>query len=474
MQAPTAPGEHDGDEDWISALTSRSAEAAPFPPTYFLPAPTSLSTTAVLRSYTVGTGASLFRTVLCPLIESAESSVIFVTCFWAPSASLSFLSASLRALSDKAQRRRDGRRIKVSIGLSSLSWRQKLTQTSAPRGRAYTPAECAALLGLPRATDVPGLEVGARSVFALPFSVLHPKFVIVDGARAALPSCNVSWEAWFEGAAVLEGPVVAQLLRFWSVVWDPDGDGGPAPPGPSDRKLQDGRAAASGTEEELEDAVDAVVLPSPHRRWLLPIPFLDAPAPPTPLNEFLLARFRAARRSVFLQTPNLTAAPVLAALADALRRGVDVRVVTSRRLMRLEQLATAGTTTACAVRGLAGRHAAMLRGEAGGGRRSRVGDEEAGPPPPVGRLRVEYFRARPDGEGEDGDGPLQTHVKISAFDDQVVVLGSGNMDRASWYTSQELGLALRDARAVGHVLSVLEEGMRGRTEVFYDSHSSDE
>ena len=222
MQAstPAAPGQHDGDDDWISALTARSAEAAKFTPNYFLPNPSILQTTARLHSYTVGTGASLFRTVLCPLIESADTSVVFVTCFWPPSSSLAQLAASLRALSDKARRRPGSRRIKVSIGLSSLSWRQKLTQTSSPRGRTYDPAECASRLGLPRATDVPGLEISVKSVFALPFSVLHPKFVVVDGKRAALPSCNVSWEEWFEGAVVVEGDVVAGLLRFWRAVWD--------------------------------------------------------------------------------------------------------------------------------------------------------------------------------------------------------------------------------------------------------------
>ena len=221
--------------------------------------------------------------------------------------------------------------------------------------------------------------------------------------------------------------------------------------------------------------MNAVILPSPHHRWLLPLPFLSAPAPATPLNEFLLAHFRAARRSIFLQTPNLTAAPVVGALTDALLRGVDVRIVTSRRLMRLEQLATAGRTTGCVARGLAAAHAAMLLRSEGGGRRARVADEEAGRPPSrVGRLRVERFRPRPGpGPGERG-GPVQTHVKVGAFDGAVVVLGSGNMDRASWYTSQELGLALRDPAAVARILGALKEGMRGRSEVFYDSGSSDE
>jgi phosphatidylserine/phosphatidylglycerophosphate/cardiolipin synthase-like enzyme len=463
MQPPD-PDDHD-DDAWIAALTTRSTSAAAHPPAYFLRAPAILKTTARLHSYTVGTGARLFRETVCPLVESAERSVVFVTCFWAPSPSLALLCASLRALSDKARARGDGRRIKVFIGFSSRSLWQKLAQTSSPEGRTYGPDECASLLGLPRATDLPGLEVRVKSVFALPFSVLHPKFVVVDGERAALPSCNVSWEEWFEGVAVVSGDVVAGLLRFWRAVWEPDA--------PDTEDALDPRRAKSLQEAADADAVSAVVLPSPHHRWHVPLPFFPSQPPATPLNDFLLARFASAQRTIFLQTPNVTAAPVTAALLAALRRGVDVRIVTSRRLMRAEQIVTAGTTTGCVVRALAKSHAALLRPL-----RARVGDEEEGglPRMVVGRLRIEYFRAPPgsDEEAQGGEGgPVQTHVKVSAFDGRVVVLGSGNMDRASWYTSQELGLALRGEAVVARVLGVLDKGMAGRSEVFYDSADSD-
>ena len=52
----------------------------------------------------------------------------------------------------------------------------------------------------------------------------------------------------------------------------------------------------------------------------------------------------------------------------------------------------------------------------------------------VGRLRVGYF--------VPGSIYKKSHIKGTVVDEEVIVLGSGNMDRASWYTSQELGIAL--------------------------------
>ena len=42
----------------------------------------------------------------------------------------------------------------------------------------------------------------------------------------------------------------------------------------------------------------------------------------------------------------------------------------------------------------------------------------------------------------------RSHIKCTVVDEEVIVLGSGNMDRASWYTSQELGVALEGQQVV--------------------------
>jgi phosphatidylserine/phosphatidylglycerophosphate/cardiolipin synthase-like enzyme len=38
------------------------------------------------------------------------------------------------------------------------------------------------------------------------------------------------------------------------------------------------------------------------------------------------------------------------------------------------------------------------------------------------------------------DEPAVSHLKMTLVDGRFLVLGSGNMDRASWFTSQELGM----------------------------------
>ena len=44
----------------------------------------------------------------------------------------------------------------------------------------------------------------------------------------------------------------------------------------------------------------------------------------TPQNEAFLSAVRNATKSVFIQTPNLNAEPLLPALLEACRRGIDV------------------------------------------------------------------------------------------------------------------------------------------------------
>lgn len=48
--------------------------------------------------------------------------------------------------------------------------------------------------------------------------------------------------------------------------------------------------------------------------------------------------------------------------------------------------------------------------------------------------------------------------------EEITVLGSGNMDRASWFTSQELGVALLSKEVAGDVASCVGLGLEDRVE----------
>ena len=87
--------------------------------------------------------------------------------------------------------------------------------TQAATGRIYQSNEWTNALGLPAPEELEGVELQVKSVFLLPISIIHPKFVIIDRKRAFLPSCNISWEEWFEGCVEFGGAVVLQFVRFW-------------------------------------------------------------------------------------------------------------------------------------------------------------------------------------------------------------------------------------------------------------------
>lgn len=68
------------------------------------------------------------------------------------------------------------------------------------------------------------MDVRVKSVFMWPFSVMHSKFVVVDRTVAVVPSCNVSWEEWFEGSVVVRGGVVERLVGYWTDTFGEEDD----------------------------------------------------------------------------------------------------------------------------------------------------------------------------------------------------------------------------------------------------------
>ena len=78
----------------------------------------------------------------------------------------------------------------------------------------------------------------------------------------------------------------------------------------------------------------------------------------------------------------------------------------------------------------------------------------------LGRLRIGYFVGQ---EGRE----VKCHIKCTVIDAKVMVLGSGNMDRASWYTSQELGIAVEDDELVKGMWSGIESQLEGRVERWF-------
>lgn len=90
--------------------------------------------------------------------------------------------------------------------------------------------------------------------------------------------------------------------------------------------------------------------------------------------------------------------------------------------MILEQLVTAGTITEFEMWKLRRRYRKLHE-------KHTKADPEMGLMKP-GSLKVGYYQAR---EGISGEGePVKSHLKLVIVDEEVTVLGSGNMDRARY------------------------------------------
>lgn len=459
-------------EPFICELERAALETERDDPNYYARTPRSLLTTSNVDSFTTGTGSSIYED-LAPLLEKAEHELILVTCFWASSVTRDRLNAVLRKLSEKAVRR-GTEKIRVRICFSSSSILQKLFHKQTASGQTYPAHQWVKKFGLPDPSELNGLDLKIKSIFLLPFSVMHPKFIVVDRQVVILPSCNVSWEEWFEGAITMQGDVVLQFLKFYWAFWERRTN----PPSSLPAREQNSivpltepsntpPTTASQHAHFSTNATPTLFLPSPHRRNPNFHPFGSPTAPPTPLNNLLLILFAKAERTIRIQTPNLTAPPVLSALLKALARGIDVSILTSARLMVLEQLVTAGTTTSRCIRTLIKRYKALSPPI-----QSRPLDEEAAiTPPRIGKLHISFFDPS-DGyrkRGEECGEPQQSHLKMTVVDSEVVVLGSGNLDRASWFTSQELGVAFFGEIVVRNVQETVDLAMQGRSRVAFNS-----
>ena len=499
-------------DTWRKALKARRHEQLDAFPNYHVADPGILVTSCQPRSIRVGSGESIFTQELLPAIQSASHEIILVTCFWARSPTLTALGTTLSELAQarRAAFEREGEHgngnlappLKIRICFSSRSLFQKILHTWSKDGHTY-PASGWPALGLPDETLVraANIDMRVKSLFFLPFSVMHPKFLIVDRQRAWMPSCNVSWETWFEGCLEISGQAVGSLLTFYDNVWerprtaagrDSLGRGEdniltslrrePELPTPatldSDARGYHGPASAYRVVRfDGATTYPAIVLPSSHHQNpRFRIPFLrQTPPPPTPLNIALSTLFEVAQREIHIITPNLTCAAVVSMLVAALRRGIHVKIWTSRSMMLMEQLLTAATTTEWVVKSLVRQYRQMCEAHSGRTRKShrrwrRLPDLEAAPTKP-GHLEIMYYAPHARTMDETLPEPVFSHFKMTLVDGQYLVLGSGNMDRASWYTSQELGILLF---APGFEHAIWTEALESRLVVRYRGHGVDE
>ncbi|KAK8118072.1 uncharacterized protein PG998_006353 [Apiospora kogelbergensis] len=457
-----------------------------------------LITTSQIHSFQLGTGASIYTQSILPAILQARREVILVTCFWAASDTLTALSNTIAQLAQGRERlvAQQGAAIeplRIRICFSSRSLFQKLFHPNSRDGFVYPPHTWPSKLGLPAAQTLRAgaIDLQVKTLFFLPFSVMHPKFVVVDRQRAWLPSCNVSWEPWLEGCVEISGSAVSNLMDFYRNVWEsnlptlqPDSDARPpSSPELAPSWMTEIQSPASRFAPLSMDDVPTVLLPSSHHQnpCFRPFPWMNDPKPPlTPLNVAVSCLLEMAQRSIYIQTPNLTSASVIDGILQALGRGVHVTIVTGKRMMLLEQIVTAGTTTSRCLKSLIRRYH-KLKGSPSSLGRPRGGSDAAGTGtnqdfdleagrPRLGRLHIAHFRPYLEQqETGNSEEPVQSHLKLTIVDDEYTVLGSGNMDRASWFTSQELGVLFRSVQFASIVSNHVNDALKTRTSTVFES-----
>ena len=141
-----------------------------------------------------------------------------------------------------------------------------------------------------------------------------------------------------------------------------------------------------------------------------------------PQNEAWLSCIRNAQHSIFIQTPDLNAEPLIPALAAALRRGVEV------------------TYYVCFGYNDAGE---IIPGQGGTNDQAAMSLVHIITPEERQNLHICYY------VGKDQDHPIHQsfkqrscHIKLLIVDEHVGIQGSGNQDTQSWYHSQEINIML--------------------------------
>ena len=238
-------------------------------------------------------------------------------------------------------------------------------------------------------------------------------------------------ENWYDLAVRLEGDIVQHFLQYFFHYYHPKGVIFPPriiPPHPilTSSTFRDKYPTST---YPLQSPIIPLAFLScgPSRRGVLPF----APIRATP-TLFQIEAITRARRSIFIQTPNLTSLAIIKAIKLALLNTIQVIFYLPRNMMVLESLVTGWSTTKCRVRLLqrwAKKH-------------------------PQTNLTVEWFKSNPN-EGFVVDGN-KSHIKFMVIDEELVIVGSSNLDRASACTSGEVNVSFSNPELAKSFLTAVK------------------
>jgi phosphatidylserine/phosphatidylglycerophosphate/cardiolipin synthase-like enzyme len=259
------------------------------------------------------------------------------------------------------------------------------------------------------------------------FGNLHVKTMVVDGRVAIITGANPEHQhdfdkPWHDLATVFYGDIVGGVLDD------------------IDFTHRDAQRWTCSSHSSDREACLVASEPFVHRQAQNPAPVaantcavlalsrtpsvIANNAVDNPQDQAFLAAFNGATRVIKIETPNINDDAVKTAILDAVKRGVEVRLITSKEFNESSEGFVGGPN---------GANVAELYRDL-----ALLGVSDA-----CSKLQVRWYSR--DGQAPIvGNGAYASHTKYSSVDDQIVIVGTTNMDTASWNFSHELNLAIDD------------------------------
>ncbi|KAK6362630.1 hypothetical protein TWF730_000085 [Orbilia blumenaviensis] len=394
------------------------------------------------------------------LIIEATAEIIIFSNFWKFSYAARRIGDALRMLSRKAGQTKEPR-IAVKIMFDRGSIKHILYSRV-----IITEPEWVAL-GLPPSKEIPNIDLEVLNYHNFPLGTLHSKFMVIDKKVAILNSCNIQDNSNLEMMCQFEGPIVNEIWGHAIATWGV----------PTDLNILSANESSSALESDYEnisradpllDSEGLVNVPSikhtlkditevlnrsvknrypsnlvdgeapeplfySHSRLNTPsVPMFLAPRAPyagfgnysinTPQNIAWLSAIYFAKSKIFIQTPDLNAEPVVTALLEAVKRGIEVKIILCLGYNDLgEMLPTQGGHNEWVVARM----------------KEQLNEVDKK------RLKIYWYVGRDMVKPVHALKHFRTcHIKLMIVDGRIGIQGSGNQDSQSWFHSQEVNMVI--------------------------------
>jgi len=378
----------------------------------------------------IGSSGVVVQTVLGSTLEilshyrecilTAEREVILSAGFWKNGASVDAVHDMLVELNNNISQNPNRSKVVVKILWDrgyprggSFKFNAKVDQKKWPK------------LRVPSFHEVPNLKIEVLNNHRPVLGALHMKYLIVDRNKVLLSSNNIQNKPNLEICFCFEGEIVNSIYDTFLISWSESLC--PSLPCLSTPASNTALFNFKSPEEIAANRSNNAFNPFFYHNSHPPVPMALLNRWPhggftnkdisTPQDVGWIGAFRYAKRSVYIQTPDFNATPAIIEIYEACVRGIQVTMLLCYGYNDLKEHIFQGGTNLQVTK----RLYKQLE-KAGFARNFTVG----------------WYVAKQ--ETHPVKNKLQSHVKFMAIDDEVAIVGSGNMDTQSWFHSAELNV----------------------------------